>query len=492
MTPVPNMYGWLEALNVTAPHEGVVSGVAQWIMRYYHVCELLRAKQFAGAVKDDELVEYGEAPYIIARSVAALVRGGLDISVESDNADLVTWYQAWRKKSMLPSLVVKNETELSTKGRSAILLEASASAKTIVARVLRAEYCWPKYDSAGALIGYRIVWPIDTDTAGGKGDKKKAQEYYQIEFNIDPDTGRTLRTSGKCIIGNEGMQYASFDMLDGKPVNKFDTGLDFLPVVHFDNVPNGDDLPLSDLHPVVELLQEQFRNNFDLSETAKTKAAPPLVIEGPDPTEHVRRVTERQSGAQAADKAGASHNEKFRIKPRTAIFTGAAGNRAYLLDTSAAIEALKQYDAFLTDRAITYSHLTRIGAGMLSGNDWPRFESLALAMRPLTDMVAMKVTMRQPKYELFPALVLRYAQARNFVAISDAVKNIVVKVNWPDVVPGNSMAEREQNLKEFEAGMISHETALESAAANGAKMPAAQDELKRIKDSEPDFTGATK
>lgn len=492
MTPVPNLYGWLESISVTAPHEEVVSGVAQWIMRYYHVCDLLRAKRFASIAKDDELVEYGEAPYIIARSVAALVRGGLDISLESGNADLVTWYQAWRKKSMLPALVVKNETELSTKGRSAILLEASASAKTIVARVLRAEYCWPKYDSAGALIGYRIVWPIDNDVVGDKDAKKKAQQYYQIEFDINPASGRTLRTSGKCVLDKEGLRYASHDLIDGTPVNNFDTGLDFLPVVHFDNVPNGDDLPLSDLHPVVELLQEQFRNNYDLRETAKTKASPPLVIEGPDPTERVRRAITRQSGTVAADKACVSENERFRIKPRTAIFTGAAGNRAYLLDTTTAIDALEKYDAFLADRSITYSHLTRIGAGMLSGNDWPRFESLALAMRPLTDMISLKVTMRQPKYELFPALVLRYAQARNFVAISTAVKSIVVKVNWPDVVPGNSMAEREQNLKEYEAGMISHETALESAAANGAKMPAAKDELKRIKDSEPDFTGATK
>lgn len=488
MTPAPLLYEFLSDLSVTAPLEKVVDGVDQWVARYFHVCDLLYHKLFGKRTSNSELREYGEAQYLIERSVAAMVRGGLKFDLVSKDKDLVAWFNDWQAKNMIAAAVVSNETELALKGRSAILLEASTASKTIAARVLKAEYCWPQYDAVGMLTGYRLIWPLDDEQPG---NDKQGRRYYQVEFATDQATGKTLRTSGKCIVKDGKLQYETYDKTpDGKKeMKRFPLDIDFLPVVHFDNVPQTDGLPVSQLHAAINALRALFRNNYDMDQVSATKGSPPLVVEGPDPTTRVQWRTARQRGSEACSAAGLREAGNFRVKPRTVLFTGQAGNRAYLLDTATALDALKLYDTILTDKILTVTHLTRIGAGMMTGNDWPRYESLAMAMQPLTDRVALKITTREPKYKLLARLALRYAVGRNFITVDQGKINALdVNIAWPEVVPANRQAERAQVLNEFEKGLVTQETALRVAAANGLRLDSVEAEMQRFKDSQPDFT----
>jgi len=487
MTPPPLLYESISDLSVTAPLENVLDGVDQWVARYFYVCDLLYHKLLGKRTKNTELREFGEAQYVIERSVAALVRGGLKFELVSKEKDLGTWFTDWQAKNMIAAAVVNNETELALKGRSAILLEASSASKTIAAKVLKAEYCWPQYDAVGMLAGYRLVWPLDNEQPG---NDKQDRRYYQVEFTTDTKTGKTMRTSGKCIVKDGKLQYETYDKTpDGKEqMLQFPLDIDFLPVVHFDNVPQADGLPVSQLHAAINLLRALYRSNYDMDQVAATKVSPPLVVEGPDPTTPMRLRAARQHGNAAAGAAAMREEDRFRVKPRTVLFTGAAGNRAYLLDTASALDALKLYDTILTDKILTVTHLTRIGAGMMTGNDWPRYESLAMAMQPLTDRVALKITMREPKYKLLARLALRYAAGRNFITGDQGKINALdVSIAWPEVVTADRQAEREQVLNEFKENLVTQETALRVASANGLQLDSVEAEMQRFKDSQPDF-----
>lgn len=446
--------------------ENLVIGNDKLVMKYYGYCDALYHKQLGKLTGRNDLMEYGDAEQLCKRITSAITRepAVIKVSGEKGREDTAKKIQDFIDSVLARNVFGARETEAelhaSRKGRGIYALEYADDRKRIILKVFDPANVWPQFDRYGELTGYRVVQESDkTDP----DEKMEGAKLMRVDLYTVRD-GRTVRTSGYQRVVTkddvESLQWVEYDTEDGKPVVNKDIGITFLPFVHFNNTPGPETQPLSDMHGVFNALEKLARNDGDTSATADVQAAPPLVIEAPQPS--------TKSKAEAK-RATSNKSSAFSIAPKIVIFTGEAGNRAYILDVSGLLSALKQHDTILHDRIYANSGVTRIGAGAMEGKDWPAWESLAMACGPLLDLVAMKLTIRTDKYAMLAQFIARYGVAKGLLPgiKEDDVKSLVYTVTFPTALPANTQAEREFVLDAYDKRMIDLETALDKLKSTG-------------------------
>lgn len=447
----------------------LVTGANRTIMRYYQYCDALYHKRLGKLSGNNDMLEFGDAEYLCRRITSAIAREPAAIKVSGPDEG-----KAEKVAAFIAGVLTKNiwgakeaEAELyaSRKGRGVFRLDYSPAKKRLILSASDPAEVWPIFNEYGDLTGYRIVQESEKPDPKAEVKGDKTQTLIRVDEFRESD-GRTLKTAGYQRIieakkGSTSYQWVEWDDApDGGKVRDLDIGITFLPIVHFNNLPG--DQPISDMHPVFNVMEKQALNDGDTASTSAMQASPPVVIEGPQPT--AKAATKTKPAAPGAEKGSA-----FKVAPNQVIFTGESGRKAYIMDVSTLLTALKTHDTMLHDRLYTNSAVTRIGAGAMEGKDWPAWESLALASGPLIDLVAMKITTRSEKYAMLGQFIARYGVAKQLIPdITEAdVKAMTYTVTFPPALQANVIADRTFAIEAYQARVYDLQTALEEIKRTG-------------------------
>lgn len=452
-----NNYTFLTGKKFQAWAEEYLEGKDVDILRYFTYCDALFFDELIQVVGENPGIGLGDAKYIVTRITSAMVREGLQFQILNENGkeieEVQTFVQSVWDKNLMSAKEVDAEQYASRKGRGVFILNYSADSKRIIIRTIDPEYIWPIYNEYRELIGYKYIRLTDKTQNGLK-------VVYRELYRKTKD--KVTKTTGEYVTKKDKAGLVTWTATTDTPEKTETLDIDFLPIIHFNNKP-GDELePESDLQSVITALEKLYRNNADTDETASMEASPPVVIEGKEP---VLRKTKETSSKSIDD---IKLLQKYSLGRGKVIFTGESGNKAYILDVSHLLDALQTYDNMLTDKLYVNSHLTRVGAGALAGKDWPAWESLAMALGPLIDMVTMKHTIRREKYALLVKFVIRYGVAKKLVTFTGKIDEVDVSIKFPQVLPASALREKEFALDAYDKGMYDLETALTEIKRSGA------------------------
>lgn len=449
----------------------LVTGANRIIMRYYQYCDALYHKRLGKLSGRTDLLELGDAEYLCRRITSAIAREPATIKVGGTDTGKADRVAAFVKNVLARNIWGAKEAEAelyaSRKGRGVFRLDYSPAKNRLILSSPDPAEVWPVVNEYGDLTGYRVVQESDKPDPKSEitGDEQpkliRVDEFREVK-------GRTLKTAGyQRAVEKEGAtvyQWVEWDAApDGGKVRDLDIGITFLPIVHFNNLPGPEEQPISDMHPVFNVLEKMAVTDGDTGSTSKTLASPPLVIEGPQPTSMTK------AKAAKATQSGTQKGSSFKVAPSQVVFTGEPGRKAYILDVSNLLTALKTHDSMLHDRLYTNSAVTRIGAGAMEGKDWPAWESLALASGPLIDLVAMKLATRDEKYSLLGQFIARYGVAKGLIGdLTEAdVKAMTFTVTFPQALQSNVRADRQFAIDAYQARVIDLQTALEFVKSTG-------------------------
>lgn len=209
----------------------------------------------------------------------------------------------------------------------------------------------------------------------------------------EPSRYRTLLTEARWRwddLGDRTVDDFSFNRAeflineDGEELREFDTGIDFIPVVHLPTTVTKHHFGESVLMRVAQLLDDLQSAYTDLAISADLNAAPPLVVKG------------RSGSVGTLSTYG----------PRTVLYADGGGE---LLDTSEALDALLKNITFLHD---TLSVNARVPAAILGRIDPSKIEAgviLLLTFAPFKSLIGEMRLVRAQKYPLIFDFVQRLA-----------------------------------------------------------------------------------
>ena len=175
---------------------------------------------------------------------------------------------------------------------------------------------------------------------------------------------------------------------DGELLNRFDLGIDYIPVVHLPNTPSlREHYGRSTLATVLQILDDIQATDTDLSAASATTGSPPIVVSG--------ATVETEDGRMKT------------YGPGTVIEVG--GGKAEILDTSRSLDALLKYLEQLWERLSVNSQVPQSVLGRVTPSEVPSGVALALGFGPLESMIRKMRLIRDEKYSLIFKFVLRYA-----------------------------------------------------------------------------------
>jgi len=449
----------------------LVAGANRTVMKYYQYCDALYHKCLGKQSGKTNLLEFGDPEYLCRRITSAIAREPATIKVGGPDTGKATRVAAFIADVLARNIWGAKEAEAelyaSRKGRGVFRLDYSPAKNRLILSAPDPAEVWPVFNEYGDLTGYRVVQESDKPDpkAEATGDEQprliRVDEFREVN-------GRTLKNAGyQRAVEKDGATLYQWIEYDDAPgggkVRDLDIGITFLPIVHWNNLPGPEEHPISDMHPVLNVLEKLALNDGDTATTSSVQASPPVVIEGPQPTS----ITKAKAAKQTS--AGTQRAGSFNISPKQVIFTGDSGRKAYILDVSSLLTALKTHETILHDRLYTNSAVTRIGAGAMEGKDWPAWESLALASGPLIDLVMMKLTTRTEKYAMLGQFIARYGVAKQLIqGMTEAdVKAMTFTVTFPQALQSNVRADRQFAIDAYQARVIDLQTALEFVKSTG-------------------------
>lgn len=174
---------------------------------------------------------------------------------------------------------------------------------------------------------------------------------------------------------------------DGRPADRLDLRIDFVPVVHVPNTPSTrEHFGASILLVVAQLLDDLHASDTDIQDGAALAAGPVIAL------------------------AGGTTGDGTTVRPGI-VWNIPDGGRMDVLDLAAGLAQLSQLNDRLLSRLSVNGRVPAEVLGRVDASQVPSGVALALAFGPFRQLVDELRLVRKPKYQLLLKMVQRVAQA---------------------------------------------------------------------------------
>jgi hypothetical protein len=247
----------------------------------------------------------------------------------------------------------------------------------------------------------------------------------------------------------------------GQELRQLDLGIDFLPVIHVPNTPEGQEhFGRSILDAVLQLFDDISDSDSDLQSAAGLAGTPMIGVSGAD------------MGAQIS------------VSPGTALKLGEKGSLT-TVDMSHNVEVLRDVIDDLLERLFTNVQVPGALLGRLSESEGRSGVWLRLRFSPFAQLIGLLRLVREPKYALLLKFAARLAQAGGYLE-----KGVLpaARLAFGPFLPEDQAGVVEMVVKLLAAKAISVGLALRLLDAAGVEVGSIEDELRAIQHT--DFEGA--
>lgn len=255
---------------------------------------------------------------------------------------------------------------------------------------------------------------------------------------------------------------------DGELLDRFDLGIDFLPVVHVPNTPAGrEHFGQASLADILQVLDDLHGADTDTNSSSALAGNPPIGLSG------VKTPTDKVTG------------EPLPLDNEPGAVWG-LGEDGHLetLDTSNQLRALREHTAGLRSLAAQNIQLSDSALGRVKPSEVPSGFAFELGFVPTAGMVRDARLIRKVKYRLFVKFVQRLA----IVGGSMKAPVFAADMRFGAYIPTDVDAGIKRIKELHDAGLISTLTALQMLMELGIPIDDVDEEWERIK--QEDFDGA--
>lgn len=267
---------------------------------------------------------------------------------------------------------------------------------------------------------------------------------------------------------------------DGVMLDRFDLGVDFLPIAHLPNTPSEEEhYGESTLLAVAQILDDLQQVDTDTAAAGRTTAQPVIAVGGTSPN---------------------GETEPIKYRPGMAWFVGQGGNLG-MLDTSKSLDALLKWCEALLERLSVNSRTPAEVLGRMRVSEAPSGFAILLGFGPFRSLVDELRLPRAEKYPLLLRMVQRLAMhaGREMIDAGVPVDQLPPGVLEPGrVAPARlefgsflpaDLSGLSTLVRELVAAhLLSRSTAVRILQAAGLDVESIADELEQIESE--DFEGA--
>jgi len=344
--------------------------------------------------------------------------------------------ELWRGKTLLDSVFHQIELHASMLGDSTLRLRWSSKHERPEIMAIDPGFFFPDFDEDGELRSFSYAWEVKD----GSDTRIYKEDYY---FN---DAGICCCTAGYYKLASTKPSLDDLKLIEykrnenGEELNNYSLGIDFMPVVYVPNILlPGEDFGISDLAPVVHLLEKLSDIGSDIIKNADLLGGATLIVEGKQPM----------------SKKG--DPEVYSIGPGQIFWTG--GDKVHVLDTSAMSDAgLKVLD-MIEAKIFRNSRVTELAVGKLSGGEIPSGVALQMLQYPFLRTIYLKRLIRADKYSKLMKYVTRFY--RLFGASDEYFENEEFECQFGNILPIDRQQLLDELISVVSAGIITTETAID-------------------------------
>lgn len=250
-----------------------------------------------------------------------------------------------------------------------------------------------------------------------------------------------------------------------------DLEIDFLPIVHVPNTPpGGEHYGESSLARVLQILDDIQNADTDAQAASATTGSP---------------ITWSSSGGKmtGGDRGGdpllsrkAATVGTLDIKPGAHWDLGSDG-QAGSIDTSANLEATREYVKHLQERLAVNSRIPAVTLGTVKPSEVPSGFAMQLSFGPLSSMIRTMRLVRNVKYALLLQMVQRLAQANGELEPGETPRS---EISLGSFLPTDQAGTLTMVREAYGAKLISLETAVTMLLEAGFPIDDVAEEIVRI------------
>jgi hypothetical protein len=328
----------------------------------------------------------------------------------------------------------------------------------------RVHLAWEEVDQADESKRWVVRWTFELVPIGSNGETKNypyapdEPSEYRCEMTAARWRWDDLGDRRVDDLDDRGAEFLR--NADGIEMNRFDLGIDFIPIVHVPNTITEHHYGESVLARIAQLLDDLGQNDTDLATTADLAGAPPLAVKG-------RQVP----GALTS------------YGPGTVFF----GDGVDVVDTSHSLDALLKRGAELLERMSVNGRVPKEVLGRVKMSEVPSGVALLLSFGPFRALVNEMRLIRAHKYALLFSMVQRLAIVGGVRKAEDGV--ITTRIKFGSYLPTDTDGLVKMIIELLRAGGVSRATALKILRDGGLDLDDdLKAELERIEHE--DFEGA--
>lgn len=241
----------------------------------------------------------------------------------------------------------------------------------------------------------------------------------------------------------ENAETIRYDEAREEFVQDLDLGIDFLPILHIPNTPpGGDHYGQSSLTKVLQVLDDIQNADTDAQAASATTGSPIVVVSG--------------DSAGADDPLTGRRGVPLEVRPG-AVWKAGANGRADVVDTSANLQATREFVQHLLERLSVNSRLPAATLGRLKPSEVPSGFAMQLSFGPLTAMVRQMRLVRDVKYPLLLKMVWRLFQVNDVLPAGETPRAILQLGTF---LPADQQGTLTMVREAYGANLISLETAV--------------------------------
>lgn len=303
------------------------------------------------------------------------------------------WFNDQFDRERAAQKIVSAETHAVGLGDAVYWLSWSNTKQRVRLRIYEPGFYFPapSVDDDDFPTRVHLAWE-ELDDNGNKRVRRITHELVELPeprtYPYAPDTPSTVT----CVLTDASWAYDDLagrkvndfnlrkatinENADGDPLDHYDLGIDFIPIVHIPNTAEesaGAMFGESALTRVAQLFDDIARNDTDIARTAAVLGAPILAVEG-------------LTNEQAAE---------LEVEPGMIV-----GGKLTVVDTSHSLDTLLKRSEWLLQRMSVVRQIPESILGKLKPSEVPSGIALMLSFGPFKQMIDDYRLVRRSKYQL--------------------------------------------------------------------------------------------
>lgn len=385
----------------------------------------------------------------------------------------LTTIREWAALEKFTLKILDNEENQCKLGDSVIVLGWDAKKKRVRMNVWDPGFYFPVWSDDGTdedgfdeefpskiHLAYEFLRQID-----GRDEPHVRRITYELAPRVEDEDKEDppmtcWMSDGVWRLRNHGIKDGIYDLSEDRAewrVQDLDLKIDFIPVIHFPNLPTGSDQwGVSSLAPVLQIIDDLQATDTDLQATSAIVGSPPIAL----------------SGAQAPTDA---NGRMEAYGPRTVWALG--DGSMDVLDVSDGLVALISMKAELLERLSINSRVPESMLGRIKPSDVPSGIALWLSFGPHSGMISVMRLIRDDKYSLTFKFIQRFMQANG---VLETV--VPCTLGFGSYLPADKMETIKMVVEAMNATIspISLETAVQMLLEAGIPIEDAATEIRRV------------